>query len=142
MKIDEIVVGDEYAYDARWKSERQRVRAVKVEKVATTSWRHNNTQLVRKVLVEVLDWDTGEPKLNDPMSDSHVRAAMLEPFDPVRDRLLAADARAAADKVLYERVAVALTHASVGFRDVSVKNGSVHVFLLETEAQELIEALS
>lgn len=68
MRIGEVVIGEEYAYDARWKSIRRRVRAVAIEQVPANPSGRWDARQVRKVLVEVLDWDTGEPKPAGVMS--------------------------------------------------------------------------
>lgn len=139
MKIDEVVVGEEYAFEAPWRYVRRRVRAAAIERVPNGPYK--NARQVRKVRIEVLDWDTGEPTPDDPKNNKHVEARRLEPFGVVRDRIEAMERRDREDRELTARILTALQHAGVKDAGVMTRPGRVAVYVSRDNVEELLAAL-
>lgn len=138
MRISDVKVGDEYAFEAGWRFDRRRVRAIAVERVKESRW---SDRTVRKVKVEVLDWDTGEPKPNDAKHGKHVTARSLEPFESVRQRLETAALRQADEEATVRRVTAALVAAGVDDPRVSTSFGQVEITLSKLNVEHLLRLL-
>lgn len=136
MKINDVKVGEEYAFEAQWRSERRRVRAVAIEGVKESHW---SDRTVRKVKIEVLDWETGEPKPDDARHGRHVMARSLEPFELVRLRLEAAELRRAGEEATVRRVKSALVGAGLDDPRVSTSRlGQVEITLSKLNVEHLL----
>lgn len=144
MKIGDVKIGDEYSFEANWKTVRRRLRAeeiVQVPVVIRTGdrfYRTNKTVLRRQVRCTVLDWETGEPT----GAEMTYEARAIEPFAEAAALIAAKEARQARVKADKERVEAALDRLGVPvFGRVHARpHGGVEVILTQDGVEALVRA--